>query len=90
MSDVIHVRGQGGARFVLDLPLHEAIADQLAKGELVRINEDGSEPFTGEDVPAGSADAPEATSPAPDAPVDGSGDVQAQEVAPEPIISPTE
>lgn len=94
MGDVIHVRGEGGARFTLDLPLHEAIADQLAKGTLVRTNEDGSEPFTGEDVlaeapaPAESPAPEEVVAPAPPEPpeapepvIDGNG----AEMPPEPV-----
>ena len=29
--------------FALDLPLHEAISDQLAKGYLKRVNKDGTD-----------------------------------------------
>lgn len=49
MGDVIHVRGEGGARFALALPLHEAIEEQLRKGVLIRVNADGSEPYSGND-----------------------------------------
>lgn len=42
MVDQIHVRGEGRSSFKLDLPLHETIEDQLRKGTLVRINEDGT------------------------------------------------
>lgn len=42
-ADHIHVRGEGGSVFRLALPLHESIADRLARGHLARVNEDGSE-----------------------------------------------
>ncbi|MGW3936446.1 hypothetical protein [Streptomyces phaeochromogenes] len=42
MAETIHVRGEGGAIFAMDLPLPESIADRLASGLLVRVNEDGS------------------------------------------------
>jgi hypothetical protein len=55
MSDVetIHVRGEGGTVIAMDLPLHEAMADRLTRGQLQRVNPDGT-PYTG---PAG-ADVP--------------------------------
>ncbi|MEV6174884.1 hypothetical protein AB0L99_42600 [Streptomyces sp. NPDC051954] len=42
MAETIHVRGEGGAIFAMDLPLPEAIGNRLASGLLVRVNEDGS------------------------------------------------
>ncbi|MBD9731176.1 hypothetical protein IGX29_04960 [Streptomyces sp. H28] len=54
MAETIHVRGEGGAVFTMDLPLPEGIADRLAKGLLVRVNEDGS-PHHGGPVPAATA-----------------------------------
>lgn len=42
-ADHIHVRGEGGSVFRLALPLHESVADRLARGHLTRVNEDGSE-----------------------------------------------
>lgn len=38
----IFVQGAGGLVIKMDLPLHEAIADQLTKAHLRRVNEDGS------------------------------------------------
>lgn len=50
-QETIYVRGEGGTIFRLALPLHESIADRLAKGYLVQVNEDGS-PYTGETGPS--------------------------------------
>jgi hypothetical protein len=38
----IYLRGEGGAVFAQDLPLHSGIAERLAAGKLVRVNEDGT------------------------------------------------
>lgn len=46
MAETIHVRGEGGQTIEMDLPLPEPIADRLAKGQLRRVNPDGS-PYTG-------------------------------------------
>lgn len=53
MSDqeIIHVRGEGGSVFRLALPLHESIADRLARGHLTRVNEDGTT-WTGDAEPS--------------------------------------
>jgi hypothetical protein len=54
MADSIHVLGEGGSVFKMDLPLPEPIAQWLAKGELRRVNSDGSsyqEPVPEESVP---------------------------------------
>lgn len=48
MAETIYVRGEGGAIFAMDLPLPEAIADRLAKGQIKRVNRDGS-PYAGTD-----------------------------------------
>lgn len=40
-----HFRGEGGAVFVIDLPLSPGYEQKIARGQLVRVNEDGS-PFT--------------------------------------------
>ena len=53
MAETIHVRGAGGSIFALDLPLHEAIEDQLIKGSLTRVNADGS-PYQGDTDDVGS------------------------------------
>lgn len=42
MAESVFIRGEGGSVFKMDLPLHEAIAERLTKGYLVRVNEDGS------------------------------------------------
>ncbi len=44
MAESIHILGEGGAVFMMDLPLPEAIADRLARGHLRQVQEDGS-PF---------------------------------------------
>ena len=46
MAETIYVRGEGGAIFVMDLPLPEAIADRLDKGQIKRVDSDGS-PYSG-------------------------------------------
>jgi hypothetical protein len=42
MADTIHVRGEGGARFVMDLPLPKGLQERLDAGAIVRVNPDGS------------------------------------------------
>ena len=42
MAKTIHILGEGGTIFAMDLPLHEAIEDRLAKGYLTRVNADGT------------------------------------------------
>jgi hypothetical protein len=46
MAETIYVRGEGGGIFAMDLPLPEAIAERLAKGQIKRVNRDGS-PYSG-------------------------------------------
>lgn len=43
-EDFIHVRGEGGTVIKMDLPLPDHIEQRLIKGQIHRINEDGS-PF---------------------------------------------
>lgn len=44
MAEVIHLIGSGGGRVrPHSLPLPEGIADQLAKGQVRRVNEDGTD-----------------------------------------------
>lgn len=43
MSEVIHLRGEGGAVWEMTPPLEPDIAKRHAAGELVRVNPDGSE-----------------------------------------------
>jgi hypothetical protein len=50
-EEIVHIRGAGGHIWPMALPLHEAIADQVAKGESVRVNEDGSPWEPSEDDP---------------------------------------
>lgn len=54
MADSILVKGSGGSIFTLDLPLHEAMADQLTKGLLIRVDSDGKkiEGDLGDGVPS--------------------------------------
>jgi len=48
----IFVRGEGGAVFKLDLPLHESIEERLAKGYIQRVaNADGDPYVEGADTP---------------------------------------
>lgn len=51
MADSILVKGSGGSIFTLDLPLHEAMADQLTKGLLIRVDSDGNKISPDDDVP---------------------------------------
>jgi hypothetical protein len=47
MGETGFFRGAGGTVFELDLPLSEVMQDQATRGQLVRVNEDGS-PFEAE------------------------------------------
>jgi hypothetical protein len=62
MAETIHVRGEGGHVFAMDLPLSEGIAERYERGLLVRVNKDGS-PYAG--APA-SAPLPDPQSPPED------------------------
>ena len=42
MAETIHVRGEGGAVWEMDLPLPDGVAQRLERGDLARVNEDGS------------------------------------------------
>lgn len=53
MAETIHVRGEGGHIFAMDLPLPEGIAERYERGLLVRVTADGS-PYAG--APAGAQD----------------------------------
>ncbi|MFJ6615451.1 hypothetical protein ACIQPT_34825 [Streptomyces sp. NPDC091289] len=59
MAETIHVRGEGGMVFAMDLPLPEGIAERYERGLLVRVNEDGS-PYAG--APAGAQEESGSTS----------------------------
>jgi hypothetical protein len=50
MAETIHVRGEGGGIFPMELPLHPAIQQRCDQGALTRVNEDGT-PWT-EPAPA--------------------------------------
>ncbi len=41
-EEIVFMRGLSGHIWAMALPLPEPIADQAAKGELVRVNADGS------------------------------------------------
>lgn len=40
--ETVHILGEGGTVFELQLPLHEAITERLAAGQIRRVNADGS------------------------------------------------
>lgn len=42
MAETIHVRGEGGMVIAMSYPLGEGIEKRLTRGELRRVNEDGS------------------------------------------------
>ncbi|MEU3203566.1 hypothetical protein ABZ702_06715 [Streptomyces cyaneofuscatus] len=42
MAETIHLRGEGGAIFTMDLPLPEGIAERYERGLLVRVDPDGA------------------------------------------------
>lgn len=60
MAETIHVLGEGGAVIKMDLPLPDHIEQRLIKGQLRRVNEDGSPyaPAT-DDAPTGAGRVPE-------------------------------
>lgn len=60
MGDTIHIQGEAGTVFELSLPVHETIAEKLAKGSIRRVNADGT-PYT---EPSGDVPAPPTTRPA--------------------------
>jgi hypothetical protein len=45
MADTIHVRGEGGMVIAMDLPLPGHIEQRLTRGQIRRVNEDGT-PYT--------------------------------------------
>ncbi|MEU6944290.1 hypothetical protein ABZ957_03445 [Streptomyces sp. NPDC046316] len=55
MAETIHVRGEGGAVFAMDLPLPEGIQQRCDSGLLQRVNADGS-PYTGASAPQAPPD----------------------------------
>jgi hypothetical protein len=42
MSKTVHILTEGGTIIAMDWPLHEAIADRLAKGHLKLVTADGA------------------------------------------------
>lgn len=42
MADTILVRGEGGSIFEMSLPLHEAIADKLRRGQITEVDGKGA------------------------------------------------
>jgi hypothetical protein len=60
--DYGYFRGEGGTVFRLDLPVHETIAERIAKREIHRVNEDGS-PFVEAEPEAAPASAPPSSAP---------------------------
>ncbi|MFD9905628.1 hypothetical protein [Streptomyces sp. NPDC059063] len=57
MAETIYLRGEGGGIHAMDLPLHESIQQRLERGQLRRVNADGT-PLTAPPAPA-DADAEE-------------------------------
>lgn len=59
-----YFRGEGGTVFKMDLPVHETIAERIAKKEIHRVNEDGS-PYveTQAEAEAEQASAPPSSAP---------------------------
>lgn len=54
----VHILGEGGSVFELALPLHETIAEKLAKGHIRRVLPDGT-PYVEGDRPEGVPALPE-------------------------------
>ena len=54
--------GEGGSVFRLDLPVHETIAERIAKKEIHRINEDGT-PYVEPESESAPASAPPSSAP---------------------------
>lgn len=66
MAETIHVLGEGGMVIAMDMPLPEHIAQRLIKGQITRVNEDGT-PYTvigGVPGPVGPVPGPPLTEPA--------------------------
>jgi len=54
----VHILGEGGSVFELALPLHETIAEKLAKGHVRRVQPDGT-PYVEGDRPEAVPSLPE-------------------------------
>ncbi|MFD4527850.1 hypothetical protein ACFWP7_28750 [Streptomyces sp. NPDC058470] len=68
MAETIHVRGEGGAIFAMDLPLPESIAERYERGLLVRVHSDGTPYHPGPAAPSedgGGSDLTAGKSPRP-------------------------
>ena len=63
MTEVIHLRGESSVVCSFSLPLHPHIQGRLDKGDLVRVNVDGS-PWVAPDEPGTEPEAP--SGPLPD------------------------
>lgn len=58
MTKSIHVLGEGGTVITMDLPLPDHIEQRITKGQLRRVNADGS-PYTPDpDAPTGAGQVP--------------------------------
>lgn len=57
-----YFRGEGGTVFRLDLPVHETIAERIAKKEIHRVNEDGT-PYVETQPETAPASAPPSSAP---------------------------
>lgn len=62
MSESIYIKGEGGMVIKMDLPLPSHIAQRLTKGQIHRVNADGT-PYTGLES-AGPVQGPPLTQPA--------------------------
>ncbi|OII64595.1 hypothetical protein BJP40_19845 [Streptomyces sp. CC53] len=66
MPETIYVRGEGGSIIAMDLPLPEGIQQRYDRGQLVRVNPDGT-PYSSPPAAAPDPDGPAPESgPAPD------------------------
>ncbi|MCI4045127.1 hypothetical protein [Streptomyces sp. TRM75563] len=73
MAETIHLRGEGGHIFTMDLPLPEGIAERYERGLLTRVDSDGGPAQTTAPVPNPAAGPDELLDEAPaDEPVAGS------------------
>ncbi|MFE3197169.1 hypothetical protein [Embleya sp. NPDC059237] len=68
MAETVHLLGEGGGVWAMDLPLSEPIAERLARGHLRRVNPDGSPWTDPDDADPAEVPAPPTERPAPSAP----------------------
>jgi hypothetical protein len=64
MAEQMWIRGENGTLNVFDVPLPPGIQHRLDRGDLVRVNEDGSPWTEPDDEPEPAADVPPADAPA--------------------------